>query len=175
MTLTRADFAAFFALVNHGSRPYAWQERLLDHLLTQAAWPNTIAAPTGAGKSSVVDIHVFANALSATGASPRLPRRLAAVVGRRALVDNQSERARQIKHHLQADAHPIAVSVREALASLVAGTADADADFLPITQLRGGLPPTSTWLDEPRACAVINATPDMWYGACPVNGLFVGG
>lgn len=162
MSLTRTDFAAFFALVNHGSHPYAWQERLLDHLIAEAAWPKTIAAPTGAGKSSVVDIHVFANALSAAGAGPRLPRRLAAVVGRRALVDNQSERARQIKLHLQEGAHPVAVSVREALASLVVGTADADADYLPITQLRGGLPPTSTWLDEPRACAVINATPDMW-------------
>ncbi|HMA45699.1 MAG TPA: hypothetical protein VKP11_00585, partial [Frankiaceae bacterium] len=86
MSLTRDGFAAFFGAIRPGSRPFAWQRRLLDHLLDQGRWPDQIVAPTGAGKTAVVDVHVFACALTAA-ARPRLPRRLALVVDRRFLVD----------------------------------------------------------------------------------------
>lgn len=159
MTVSRPDFAEFFAFMNGGQQPYAWQERLLDHLFTTGRWPDTIGAPTGAGKSNVVDVHVFANALFAAGSGPRVPRRLATVVGRRALVDNQADRAARIRERLLLD-EPIATAVRKALVSLVTGA--ADPEFLLVAELRGGLPPNSTWLDDPRVCAVISATPDMW-------------
>ena len=49
------------------------------------------------GKSSVVDVHLFVNALFASGNGPRVPRRLCVVVGRRALVDSQADRAMNIQ------------------------------------------------------------------------------
>src|SRR5665811_779847 len=33
---------------------------------------------------------------------------------------------------------------------------------LMVVSLRGGVRPAAEWLDDPRACAVIAATPDMW-------------
>src|SRR5690606_34192784 len=53
-------FARFFRAVNDGADPYPWQVDLLVSLLTEGRWPTASVAPTGAGKSSVVDVHVFA-------------------------------------------------------------------------------------------------------------------
>jgi hypothetical protein len=50
--MERSDFAAFFAALNDGCGPFRWQERLLDCLLKNGRWPDQIAAPTGAGKTS---------------------------------------------------------------------------------------------------------------------------
>ena len=87
MMLGRCDFDEFFASVNDGHNPFVWQRRLLAYVLDNGSWPDVIGAPTGSGKSNVVDVFVFANALVAREAAPRLPRRMAVVVNRRALVD----------------------------------------------------------------------------------------
>lgn len=164
MTMTTGDFPAFFAALNHGHRPFAWQQRLLDGLVTSGAWPDVIAAPTGSGKSNVVDVHVFANALHACGAAPRLPRRLAVVVDRRALVDNQVLRAKRIGEQLATSQDAVVREVAQLLRGFcTAGSgADPSAEALVVAELRGGLAPDSHWLDDPSACAVIGATPDMW-------------
>ncbi len=94
-SITRDEFGAFFAALNGGHDPFSWQEEVLDHICEHGVWPERINAPTGSGKSSVVDIHLFANALAAVGAAPRVPRRLCVTVGRRALVDSQADRARE--------------------------------------------------------------------------------
>ncbi|MGH3905557.1 MAG: hypothetical protein ACRDTE_15440, partial [Pseudonocardiaceae bacterium] len=88
MTLGLVDFPAFFGEVHGGHGPFRWQQRLLDQVLT-GRWPDRIDAPTGAGKTAVIDVHVFAVALMAAEAtSVRVPRRLALVVDRRTLVDD---------------------------------------------------------------------------------------
>jgi CRISPR-associated endonuclease/helicase Cas3 len=51
------DFAAFFAAVNDGASPYPWQTALVERVAATGRWPD-ISAPTGAGKSSVIDAHV---------------------------------------------------------------------------------------------------------------------
>lgn len=160
MRLDRMHFAEFFAEVNNGHRPFRWQQRLLDHLLEHGRWPDVIAAPTGAGKSAVIEVHVFATALSSVGQAPRLPRRLSVVVGRRALVDNQQDRAERISAYLESTTSDVGVSIRHALLSLVPESQAPEP--LVIGHLRGGLPTDRGWLDDPRACAVICATPDMW-------------
>ena len=66
------EFSDFFEAVHGpGSRPFSWQSDLLEHLVDTGCWPEQIAAPTGAGKSSVVEVHVFATALSAVVAAGR--------------------------------------------------------------------------------------------------------
>lgn len=161
MGLSANDFGAYFEAVN-GYQPFAWQRRLLDTILESARWPDSIVAPTGAGKSSVVDVHVFVTALSAIGAAPRLPRRMAVVVNRRALVDKHLARARSIAHHLDNAGESILGDVRDALLSLTDGPT-----ALLTTSLRGGLEASerrglAEWIDDPRMPAVIAATPDMW-------------
>lgn len=168
MTLTRAGFGAFFAAVHGGHQPFRWQERLLDQVLT-GRWPHRIAAPTGAGKTAVIDVHVFAVALMAVGAAPSMPRRLAVVVDRRALVDDQFEHSRAVARLLH-EAWPyesggVLGEVARALRALriEAGQPDrATLGPLVVGSLRGGLPPSRGWRDDPVACTVLHATPDMW-------------
>ena len=115
------DFGDFFEAVHGaGRRPFAWQEDLLRRLVDTGTWPEQIIAPTGAGKSSVVEIHVFAVALFAVGAAQSLPRRLAVVVNRRALTDSHAVHAERIRRLL--DEAPVDDSVlgrvRDALVGL---------------------------------------------------------
>ena len=167
MTLSPDDFTEFFAAVHKGDGPFQWQERLLGQVLT-GRWPDRIDAPTGAGKTAVIDVHVFAVALMATETTTvRVPRRLALVVDRRALVDDQHEHARALADLLAtATGDGVVARVAHALRGLRAGAGrdwkEKELDPLVVGSLRGGLPASRAWRDDPVACAVINATPDMW-------------
>ncbi|WFE27972.1 type I-U CRISPR-associated helicase/endonuclease Cas3 [Solwaraspora sp. WMMD791] len=164
MSVDRADFGAFFAAVRGGQQPFRWQERLLDHLLTTGRWPDQLVAPTGAGKTSVIDVHVFAVALMAASHPVRVPRRLALVVDRRALVDDQHAHATAIADLLATarGGRTVLARVAAALDSLRTGQVDPTASPLTVALLRGGAPPSRSWLDEPAGAAVLCATPDMW-------------
>jgi CRISPR-associated endonuclease/helicase Cas3 len=164
MSLDRADFGAFFASVRDGHRPFRWQERLLDHILRTGRWPDQLVAPTGAGKTSVIDVHVFAVALMACGHPVRVPRRLALVVDRRALVDDQYAHATSVANQLtQArGGRTVLARMADALDSLRTRRNGPDGPPLQTALLRGGAPPAREWLDDPVGCAVLSATPDMW-------------
>lgn len=163
--LSREDFAEFFeALHGPGVRPFAWQEKLLDHVVSTGRWPEQIAAPTGAGKSSVVEVHVFACALAALGAGARVPRRLAVVVNRRALTDAHADRAARLRDELaQAPDgdHGVLGRVRDALVSLRPPEA-LDRAPLVVTTMRGAAATDRAWLNAPEACAILCMTPAMW-------------
>ena len=159
MSITEADFTRFFAAVNDGHQPFPWQERLLQNILSAGHWPMSITAPTGSGKSAVVDIHIFLTALSAVGSAPRLPRRLCVVVGRRALVDSQADRAQRILDWLESRDCQLAQEMGDALLSLCSTQSSPP---VVLANLRGGLATDKRWIDDPSACSVICATPDMW-------------
>lgn len=135
------DFGDFFEAVHGaGMRPFAWQEDLLRRLADTGTWPEQIIAPTGAGKSSVVEIHIFAAALFAVGAAERPPRRLAVVVNRRALTDSHAARAARIQRLLEeAPADDSILSrVRGALVGLRAPDAEDRTPFGHHHDARGG-------------------------------------
>lgn len=159
MSITKADFTRYFSAVNDGHKPFPWQERLLESILTSGHWPESITAPTGSGKSAVVDIHIFLTALSAVGSAPRLPRRLCAVVGRRALVDSQADRTQRILDWLTSRDDPLAEEMNDALFSL---RSTMSSPPVVLANLRGGLATDRRWIDDPSVCSVICATPDMW-------------
>lgn len=161
--VTVEDFPAFFAAVNEGRQPFSWQRRLVDHILTECRWPDRINAPTGSGKSSVIEAHIFVNAVSATSEGIRVPRRLVAAVDRRALVDNQYQRALSIRQRLADAEDDISQRVAAALKSLATNTGvDFEAPWLSVVSLRGGQQNLAVWRDDPSACGIICATPDMW-------------
>ncbi|MEV7227241.1 type I-U CRISPR-associated helicase/endonuclease Cas3 [Polymorphospora sp. NPDC051019] len=162
MSLDRAEFEAFFAALHDGHAPFRWQVRLLDEVLDTGRWPDQLVAPTGAGKTSVIDVHVFAVAVMASGHPVRVPRRLTLVVDRRALVDDQHEHAKKVARALQ-DARGEA-GVMGRVAAALDGLRWPGTDGPPVwtPRLRGGAPPSRAWRDDPTACMVICATPDMW-------------
>jgi CRISPR-associated endonuclease/helicase Cas3 len=169
VTLTRSDFAAFFAALHDGHRPFAWQERLLDAVLEDGRWPENLVAPTGSGKTAVIDVHVFATALTAGRGRPVPPRRLALVVDRRGLVDDQLRYARALARRL-ADPAGGGNDVLAAVSARLRPLRWPDPHHTPgegvspliVARLRGGAPPSREWREHPTAAAVICATPDMW-------------
>ncbi|WLP90353.1 type I-U CRISPR-associated helicase/endonuclease Cas3 [Gordonia sp. NB41Y] len=164
--LSVGDFEAYFREMN-GHPPFRWQIRLCRYIVDHGGWPEHITAPTGSGKSAVIDVHLFVNALAGWGSGPRVPRRLAAVVNRRAIVDSHHDRAQHLRDQLQAASEEsVAARVREGLTRL--GSHPESGPFI-LSRLRGGLagsPRTQRsevqWFDDPAACAIICATPDMW-------------
>ena len=177
-SITREEFGDFFAALNavlndapKGEQkhyPFSWQEEVLDHICEHGVWPERINAPTGSGKSSVVDIHLFANALAAVGAAPRVPRRLCVTVGRRALVDNQVDRARDIRRRLKdalADESvesDILRRVAEALQSFQTRNDNQGSAPFEVGHIRGELSNRTLPVTDISACAIIAATPDMY-------------
>lgn len=167
-SITRDEFDVFFAALNEGHDPFSWQEEVLDHICEHGVWPERINAPTGSGKSSVVDIHLFANALAAVGAAPRVPRRLCVTVGRRALVDSQADRAREILKCMEdalADGSgepDILRRVAEALQSFQTRNDKEKRAPFETGHIRGELSNRDLPVTDISACAIIAATPDMY-------------
>ena len=185
-SITREEFGDFFAALDaalyaaHNSAPneapkekqkrypFSWQEEVLDHICEHGVWPERINAPTGSGKSSVVDIHLFANALAAVGAAPRVPRRLCVTVGRRALVDSQADRAREILKCMEdalADGSgepDILRRVAEALQSFQTRNDEKGSKPFETGHIRGELSNRNLPVTDISACAIIAATPDMY-------------
>lgn len=181
-SITREEFGDFFAALaaalnsapNDAPKekrehyPFSWQEEVLNHICEHGVWPERINAPTGSGKSSVVDIHLFANALAAVGAAPRVPRRLCVTVGRRALVDNQVDRARDIRRHLkdaladESGESDILRRVAEALQSFQTRNDEEGSAPFEVGHIRGELSNRTLPVTDISACAIIAATPDMY-------------
>lgn len=168
-SITREEFGDFFAALNGGNYPFSWQEEVLDYICEHGVWPERINAPTGSGKSSVVDIHLFANALAAVGAAPRVPRRLCVTVGRRALVDSQVDRAREkILDRMEkaltneSGESDILRRVAEALQSFQTRNDKDRNDPFEVGHIRGELSNRTLPVTDISACAIIAATPDMY-------------
>ena len=185
-SITREEFGAFFAALdaaldaarnsapNEAPKekqkryPFRWQEEVLDHICEHGVWPERINAPTGSGKSSVVDIHLFANALTAVGAAPRVPRRLCVTVGRRALVDSQATRADMILDCLkkaltdESAEQDILRRVAEALQSFQTRNDEKGRAPFEVGHIRGELSNRTLPVTDISACAIIAATPDMY-------------
>ncbi len=160
------EFADFYTAVHADRKPYPWQERLVTFLVEENLWPDSISAPTGSGKTSVLDVHVFLNAMAGLGLiDADVPRRLVLSVGRRALVDSQFEEAVRLRHALAKPAGPILQRVRDGL-ELRAHIEGASGEWLPLASLRGGAHDDRTdgsdvWRLHPTACAILCMTRDM--------------
>ena len=153
--LDEGEFGAFFEAV-HGYRPYAWQARLLREVAASGNWPTVIAAPTGAGKTAVLDIALFHLALSA-GDKPRpAPLRIVLAVDRRIIVDQAFERAKKLRDALESPEPPdIVRRVADRLAAL------SGARPLHVAQLRGGMPLERDWAKRPDQPAILCTTVDQ--------------
>lgn len=151
MTLALADFPPFFTAVHDGHAPYDWQIRLLAQV-AERGWPRVIAAPTGAGKTAVLDIALFHLALDLARRGPRrAPMRIVFAVDRRVIVDQAYEHARHLLRRLESsELAPIARPLR------------GDADHpLKVTELRGGMPREDDWARSPAQPTILCTTVDQ--------------
>ena len=160
MSLSVDDFDAFHQAVHGEDRPpFDWQRRLLRQVVAERKWPRVLDLPTGSGKTTCIDIAVFALALDAASAPDErwCPRRTAMVVDRRVVVDQAAERGRKLLAALTTSDDPAVVEVRKALGSL----AGPDAEPLAVFTLRGGIPKDDGWARTPDQPLVIASTVDQ--------------
>ena len=141
--LATFDFGEAFEALT-GYEPFPWQARLFKQL-SAGDLPPAVDIPTGLGKTSVMALWLLARA-----AGVRLPRRLVYVVDRRAVVDQATALAKNIREALS---RPELEQVRQGLAL-------GDRP-LAISTLRGKYVDNREWLENPAAPAIIVGTVDM--------------
>ncbi|MGE3966385.1 MAG: type I-U CRISPR-associated helicase/endonuclease Cas3 [Planctomycetota bacterium] len=159
MSLRLTDFCAFHAAVHGGASPFAWQQRLLEQVLTDKAWPKVLDLPTGAGKTTCIDVALFALALDVENdeAHRWCPRRIAMVVDRRIVVDQVAERGRKLLNTLLTSQDRTVVEVASRLRSLTR----TGEEPLGVFTLRGGMPKDDGWARTPDQPLVIASTVDQ--------------
>lgn len=124
--------------------PFLWQQRLLRRFV-EADLPAAVDVPTGLGKTAVIALWLIA-----LGEGARLPRRLAYVVDRRAVVDQATRFAERLRANLPSDlADRLDLEPRDGRRRL------------PISTLRGGFVDNRDWLDDPSRPALLVGTVDM--------------
>lgn len=122
--------------------PFPWQENLLG-CFTRGESVDALDLPTGLGKTSVMAIWLVARALRAP-----VPRRLVYVVDRRAVVDQATRVAEELREFVSKDP-----ALSEALS--------LDGRTLPISTLRGQHVDNKAWLEDPTLPAIVVGTVDM--------------
>ena len=93
------SFDDFFSATHGGWAPLPWQSRLAQQIANgQCQWPDEIGVPTGLGKTTTIDIAVWALAAQAdrSPAERTAPTRIWYVVNRRLLVDAASDHAERL-------------------------------------------------------------------------------
>jgi CRISPR-associated endonuclease/helicase Cas3 len=144
------DFPLVFERI-HGHSPFRWQSRLLREV-DERGWPGCVAAPTGAGKTAVLDIALYHLALERLRASSprRAPMRIVFAVDRRIIVDQAFERARKIRDALSKPADGALKRVADALGGPIH-----------VEEIRGGIPREDDWARTPVQPTILCATVDQ--------------
>ena len=146
------DFAGFFKAC-HGMAPYHWQVRLASQVLADRRWPDALDLPTGSGKTSAIDIGIYALAAAAhEGKFGVYPRRIVLIVDRRVLVDQAWRRGKQLLERIETETE--LAPVRNALARLSPVPASS-------IRLRGACPTDPQWCRSADQVQIIASTVDQ--------------
>lgn len=141
-TYSPEDFAEWFESI-HGFTPYPWQTRLVRDILngqqdgahTNAGWADVLDLPTGAGKTSAIDIAIYTQAADPINA----PRRIVYVVDRRAIVSQTTNHVKSIQKALVSPHGEVQTRVAASLRSRMAHQ-HPDRAPLHVAELREGHP-----------------------------------
>lgn len=161
LELSADGFVAFFEAL-WGKSPFAWQKDLARRVIENdaAPWPEAIALPTAAGKTTCMDIAVYALAAQAgrleAGQTLTAPRRMFFVVDRRVIVGEAFERAQCLALRLQLAEDGIVKEVADRLRQLSGGDSPLEAH-----QLRGGMLRSEAWAKSPTQPMIVAGTVDQ--------------
>ena len=138
-----SDFKHILGLQTEDT-PFPWQDELLSRFVAGIGYRMSLDIPTGLGKTSVMAAWLLARSQGAP-----LPRRLVYVVDRRAVVDQATSEAEELRSRL------------DKLPKLKSHLGLADKLSLPISTLRGQHIDNREWLEDPSAPAIVVGTVDM--------------
>lgn len=139
--------------------PFPWQEMLADRA-DRKGWPDAIDLPTASGKTTCLDIAVWALAKQAGADKRTTPRRVWFVVDRRIVVDEAYDRAQKIAKALESSTSPAVRAVADALLGL-RGLPNRRERPLAVGRLRGGVLRDDRWARIPSQAAIITSTVDQ--------------
>lgn len=150
--MTFPDFPRFFEICRD-VKPYPWQVRLANQVLADRRWPDALDLPTGAGKTSAVDIALYALAAAAhDGQFGVHPRRIIVVVDRRVLVDQAWRHGQQLLDRI--NTRPELGPVRRALGKLSLERPSS-------IRLRGACPTDPRWCRSADQVQIVASTVDQ--------------
>jgi CRISPR-associated endonuclease/helicase Cas3 len=160
--LTPEDFPEFFHEL-HQSQPYDWQCRLARQS-AEGSWPEAIDLPTGSGKTSCLDIAVFALACQVDRPKKdrTAPRRIFFCVNRRVIVDEAHQRAVRIASKIAHadDSDGVLGRVAESLRNL-SSQGKSMAPPLDVIELRGGIYRDNRWARSATQPTIVCSTIDQ--------------
>ncbi|MGV1006257.1 MAG: type I-G CRISPR-associated helicase/endonuclease Cas3g [Candidatus Nanopelagicales bacterium] len=168
------NFFDFFTAAT-GRSPYAWQQRLADHLQEHGHWPWHVDVPTGLGKTSCIDIAVYDLARQAhLGRRRTAPQRIFHVVDRRTIIDSTVEHTRQLAQRIAQAASGPLVTIREALSVLEGAGSD---EVIHVTGIHGQDADDLQWMQRVTGCSIVSLTSHQFvsrlllrgYGVSPGN------
>jgi len=145
-------FAEFYQAV-HSRPPFPWQERLASQAVN-GNWPDAIAIPTGCGKTSVIDVAVYALAAQAGSQQRNAAMRIFFVVDRRLVVDDVHRHALTLAAAVNEGK---CAWVRDQLLKL----SGPEAHALKVAVMRGGMYRSDSWADTPNQPLVCVSTVDQ--------------
>ncbi|HXB63955.1 MAG TPA: type I-U CRISPR-associated helicase/endonuclease Cas3 [Solirubrobacteraceae bacterium] len=134
-TLEPQQFDDFYSDI-WARKPYRWQTRAAVELAEGRLW-EAVSAPTGAGKTTLIECFLFALACTPSDAERRLPLRLFWVIDRRGVADQVVRHARYVVKAInRGRAGSVAAAVRVRLADMAG---DEHDDVVQVRLWRGGL------------------------------------
>lgn len=163
--LSAADFAEFFGKLyrdrdGNSLPPMNWQSELAAAACV-GDWPEFICLPTGAGKTSAIEIAVFA--LAAQADLPAEQRTAAMrtflVVDRRTVVSEAHHRAERLRYVLSEATEGILKKVADRLRSY--SGSGAEADPLAVAEMRGGIFRDRHWCSSLTQPMIVTSTVDQ--------------
>lgn len=132
-------FSEFFADVT-GHDPFPWQNSLAEHVQVEGSWPDTVAVPTGLGKTAVMLISVYELARQLAYGEPRTaPLRTFLMVDRRMVVDQAALTAQRIERAFTDPTCSAAARVHRVLRESFGTVPGSDGAVLATTRIHGGI------------------------------------
>lgn len=161
-------FKEFFRDVN-GYAPFPWQE-VMQARIASGDWPRAVVAPTGLGKTSVLDAFVYSLATDAAGSANRsVPTRAFYLINRRVVVDAAFMQAEKLAAACAATSGP-AGEIGKRLAQL----GHELENPLAVVRMRGGVSWSWRWLEQPDQPAIVVGTIDQFGSRFLFRGYGVG-
>lgn len=176
MTLHASDFREFHEGV-HGYPPFPWQQRILEEALENRRFPDLVDVPTGAGKTTLMDVAVFALALDSSEklGTRWMPRRIFLVVDRRIIVDQAGRRALRLSRVLeQAHERKAGSTALDRVAAALSTLTGGGTPLAPAI-LRGGTIRDDNWARRPDQPVLGASTVDQVGSRLLFSGYGVGG
>lgn len=161
--LDSQDFTQFFKAI-HGFDPFEWQKRFAKEVFAEG-FHDVVRAPTGCGKTSILDVALFQLALQAEREPEErtAARRICFVVDRRIVVDEVTRHACKIYSALRSAAASASSNsvVRTVAERLTAISGESNGNPISVVRLRGAVYRDDGWAANPIKPSIIISTVDQ--------------